>query len=522
MGLVYKVNNNWEDIQSYWEVDKKDPHMMFPYDGLCQAYLPAMLSPITIIRSGSKYGVYAPHHGDQTCMSSTCCNPTSDPFPYDEVLYYTPFSHSIRMSDPESSLPALFAFRIGCKWGVIEVVKGWIQTKEKYDAEYPLTKRRILINCECATMTEVEERLGNSYQWQVPKIDPALGDCSNAGAGTSQCVLELMAAGYDMNALPLKMFTRKSNNLNTPNNMPTWNSSNWQPTFRTASQRRNADALHNLRIDVYKNTLACVKAGGYTSATGALVTLNLTNIGPAHNHFYSRPFTVAPTNTGNCHIEVVEGDCLEFAKSLTEPLQRGEVAVLNMANRQNPGGGVMNGAGAQEEYLFRCSDYYRFLYRYKDYASQYGLSRARESYPMDRNHGGIFSCGVTVFRGPEEEGYPLLDAPWKVNFIAVAGINRPETVTVNGEQRLTDDMAQGNLNKIRTILRIAIDNHQRVLVLGALGCGAFRNPPKHMAELFNQALHETEFNGAFDAVYFAIKNDHNSQVNYNIFKQVIG
>eukprot|EP00969_Alexandrium_andersonii_P056787 2503838-Alexandrium_andersonii.AAC.1 len=39
------------------------------------------------------------------------------------------------------------------------------------------------------------------------------------------------------------------------------------------------------------------------------------------------------------------------------------VAVLNMAAKSHPGGGVRRGAGAQEENLHRRSDAFRFLER---------------------------------------------------------------------------------------------------------------------------------------------------------------
>ena len=81
-----------------------------------------------------------------------------------------------------------------------------------------------------------------------------------------------------------------------------------------------------------------------------------------------------------------------------------------MASAKNPGGGVYGGAGAQEEYLFRCSDYYRFLFQYADPASfdcekVYGIPHnPRHSYPLKRNFGGVYSHGVTIFRNTEANG----------------------------------------------------------------------------------------------------------------------
>lgn len=66
------------------------------------------------------------------------------------------------------------------------------------------------------------------------------------------------------------------------------------------------------------------------------------------------------------------------------------------------------------------------------------------------------------------------------------------------------------INKVRTILRAAYENGQTHLALGALGCGAFHNPPKQIAHIFKMVLEELEFRGIFHYVYFAIINDHNS------------
>ncbi len=209
--------------------------------------------------------------------------------------------------------------------------------------------------------------------------------------------------------------------------------------------------------------------------------------------------------------EVVNGDCLAVAKTLVDA-KIGKVAVLNMAIRTSPGGGVISGAGAQEEYLFRCSDYYKSLYQFVDYGAQYNVERNEEySYPMDRDFGGCYSPNVTIFRGVEEDGYPFLAKTWQVNFIAVAALNRPETVCLpNGSMRLVDYLVPTAKNKIRTIFNIAIDNGVQVLVLGAFGCGAYQNPPVHIAQLFKEILAEPEYRNAFKKVVFAIKQDHNS------------
>ena len=300
-----------------------------------------------------------------------------------------------------------------------------------------------------------------------------------------------------------------------PSDCPTtWNAYAWLKKFRTD----DAD-YHSLRREVWENTRAIVEDNGYTLPFGNSVLLTDAK---RHSQFYYKSFNVSfeMLNTPPT-ITVTSEDCLDAAhKWVDDGL---EVAVLNMASRRNPGGGVTSGAGAQEEYLFRCSDYYKFLYRYAHYAEEYGVTRSHYQYPLDQNFGGIFSEGVTIFRNNEDTGYSLTDKVWKVNMIAVAGINSPRTIFENGEERIVPELVQGVKNKIRTIFRIAIDRGQKNLVLGALGCGAFHNPPKHVAELFRDVLCEHEFFGAFKNICFAVKTSHTSKgdTNFSAFKEIL-
>ena len=115
-----------------------------------------------------------------------------------------------------------------------------------------------------------------------------------------------------------------------------------------------------------------------------------------------------------------------------------------------------------------------------------------------------------------------MEHPKIAAFISVAGINHP---TLTSEGMIDEAHIEMIKNKIRTILRIGLQNGHDSLVLGALGCGAFCNPPQHIALLFYEVLKEKEFINKYKHISFAILEDsnsfhkHNKQGNLKCFEQ---
>lgn len=230
-------------------------------------------------------------------------------------------------------------------------------------------------------------------------------------------------------------------------------------------------------------------------------------------------------------VAVVNGDCLEVGKSM---LDEGlNPAVLNMANAFRPGGGVINGARAQEECIFRRSNLFMSLYRYDSYhytilekmsdnSIDFGL--IEQGYPMDENFGGIYSGGVTVFK---DGNYDRIEDVYQTAFISVAALNISRAVRFRERDFLCDGLLNEEAiritkNKIRTIYRIGVLHGHDSLVLGAWGCGAFGNPPEQMAQLFMEVLGEDEFMGRYKDIRFAIIEDHNSRGrNFLSFKNIL-
>jgi uncharacterized protein (TIGR02452 family) len=165
-----------------------------------------------------------------------------------------------------------------------------------------------------------------------------------------------------------------------------------------------------------------------------------------------------------------------------------------MASYKRPGGGVINGARAQEECLFRCSNL--------------GHVIPNDFYPLQDNE--LLWTKDAVFFKDFNYGY-MQDV--HVDVVTIAAINLNDQ-KVNNYEELTK-------NKIRLMLSMAIKNDIDNIILGAWGCGVFGNEPGRMAKMFKDVLDEG-YDCIFDNVIFAIINDHNSVGNnYDEFRKVI-
>lgn len=263
---------------------------------------------------------------------------------------------------------------------------------------------------------------------------------------------------------------------------------------------------------IYDETLRCCLSGWYEAPSGRRVALPSAAALSANVRVYARSLPIPPdfprTETV---VSVVEEDCVAVGKALAEAGFR--PAVLNMANRQHPGGGVISGCRAQEESLFRRSTLALALYPFDARNAQYaGLPMRARAYPLNRDEGSIHSPGIVFFRGPEREGCPFLEEPFALDVVTVPAINRP---TLAAPEELCPAHAAATQRKLRAILRACAHGGDDAIVLGAFGCGAFRNPPAHMARLFREVFAEAEFRGVFRRLVFAILDDHNAHRSHN-------
>lgn len=178
------------------------------------------------------------------------------------------------------------------------------------------------------------------------------------------------------------------------------------------------------------------------------------------------------------------------------------ILVLNMASAKRPGGGVENGASAQEECLFRRSNYFLHL-------------------PIQLYHlepdALIVSRNVIVIKDIDYNMYANKVKPFAVNCIAASALVHPKTVDGEGGYPVFkyDRDYQKTKQKIYNLFKVAYIGGYDTLILGALGCGAFHNPVHVVADIFRETLEE--FKGCFKTVAFAVLSKGQNQ-NYKIFK----
>lgn len=202
-----------------------------------------------------------------------------------------------------------------------------------------------------------------------------------------------------------------------------------------------------------------------------------------------------------------------------------KVCVLNFASATNPGGGVVNGSSAQEECICRCTTLFPCLNTDAMWDAFYKPHR-KAANPL-YNNDCIYTPDVCVFKS--DTNFPEIlpkDEWWNVNILTCAAPNlreRPSNAmnphAGDKATKITPTELEKLLTKrIRRIFEIAVANGNEVLILGAFGCGAFRNPPEIVANVFNTVMQD--YLCYFDTIEYAVYHTEREVANYEAFKRI--
>ena len=214
---------------------------------------------------------------------------------------------------------------------------------------------------------------------------------------------------------------------------------------------------------------------------------------------------------------------LEAAESYAKQGKR--VCVLNFASATNPGGGVVNGSSAQEECLCRCTTLYPCLNTDAMWSDFYKPHRKANN-PL-YNNDCIYTPNVCVFKSDTNFPAPLpKEEWWNVNILTCAAPNLREQPSNSMNPHAGDkavkitpaELEKLLTKRIRRIFEISSANENEVLILGAFGCGAFRNPPEIVAKVFSTVMKDYLYH--FDTIEYAVYHTEREVANYEAFKKI--
>lgn len=235
-------------------------------------------------------------------------------------------------------------------------------------------------------------------------------------------------------------------------------------------------------------------------------------------------FPVAAGKAGK--IAITKSRSFEAAMRLARRYPDKRIAVLNFASATNPGGGVVNGSSAQEESLCRCSTLYPTLDSAFLWQRYYNVNRTAGN--VLHTDACIYSPDIIICKSDTNIPERLPPEAWcTVDVISCAAPNlrnRPANLynPENGEavSISPDDLQHLHEQRARAILQVAAAHQVDILVLGAFGCGAFRNDPAVVAKAYANVLKECR--GYFDFVEFAIFCREYETENYDAFLAAMG
>jgi uncharacterized protein (TIGR02452 family) len=263
--------------------------------------------------------------------------------------------------------------------------------------------------------------------------------------------------------------------------------------FSVLDDDEAADRAHRL-LDIPRETavrlglsaVAAAQEGRYENGRGETVDIKAAVDRAVASKVSLPPEAPLPPTPGRRYpemrIAVANETTTTAARRLVEAGHR--TLALNFANGAFPGGGFLFGARAQEETLCRSSALFLTLAGDPMYAAH------RERTDDASTDWAILSPGVPFFR--QDDGTPL-EAPSLLDVLTCAAPMANVGPSAAGLLR----------QRIGRVFAIGEAYGYEALVLGAWGCGAFRNDAAQTARDFRDALCGP-YRGAFREVVFAI------------------
>lgn len=270
------------------------------------------------------------------------------------------------------------------------------------------------------------------------------------------------------------------------------------------------------RARIAQETVNALETGQYVAPSGRVISIagELAQCLQA-THLYSPEALQAlqarlqsAGEAGPARIEIANETTLAGINALSRA-GASPVLALNFASAKNPGGGFLGGSQAQEESLARSSGLYLSLQQARPFYEQHRASRS----PL-YSDAMILSPDCPILR--RDDG-SWLEQPLQASFISCAAPNAGAIADSDEGNRQFREIPQVLLRRARYILVLAAARGYRHLVLGAWGCGVFRNEPALVASSFANLLRHEGFDRHFSVVRFSVLDHAADPIIYKAF-----
>lgn len=267
-----------------------------------------------------------------------------------------------------------------------------------------------------------------------------------------------------------------------------------------------------------QQTVEIIDRGSYISPTRKTVSISAAVKAAKKGTRLHRECSTQPTDpSAAAAVMVIEVTNESTFAALLRLVKEGEenLGCLNYASAKHPGGGFLTGAEAQEEALCRASALYECL----------GTDAVREYYVRNRAHSSclyldliISSPHVPFFRN--DDGH-LLETPILATVITAPA---PNAGAIQQNEPDSIPAIEPTLQRrAALVLDAAAKEGVKTLVLGAWGCGVFRNSPTLVAQAFHAHLAPGKpWHGHFKRIVFAVFDPQKTGTNYQAFREVFG
>lgn len=183
-----------------------------------------------------------------------------------------------------------------------------------------------------------------------------------------------------------------------------------------------------------------------------------------------------------CRYSFIEADTISAAIKAHAENPNSHIAVLNFASFKNPGGGFMRNAIAQEESLCYCTNLYPALAVHND---DWYVPHQKHLHKGMYENQSLLSHGVTVLASEPGKLLPT-EEQFTIDVLTCAAPNWSAALKYG---TLTEEeLKAATRDRIKYVMRVFSNYDYDNVIVGAYGCGVFKNDPTVVVQAFLKAM----------------------------------